>query len=33
MGITEGAGAKRYIRAMKRLKTILEAKPGGLEGF
>ncbi len=32
LGITEEAGAKRYIRAMKKLKTILAAMPGGLEG-
>jgi RNA polymerase sigma-70 factor (ECF subfamily) len=31
LGITEGAGAKRYVRAMKRLKAILEASSGGLE--
>jgi RNA polymerase sigma-70 factor (ECF subfamily) len=33
LGISEGAGAKRYIRAMKRLKGILATQPGGLEGF
>jgi RNA polymerase sigma-70 factor, ECF subfamily len=33
LGITEEAGAKRYIRALKKLKTILAAMPGGLEGF
>jgi RNA polymerase sigma-70 factor (ECF subfamily) len=32
LGITEEAGAKRYIRAIKKLKTILAAMPGGLEG-
>ena len=32
LGITEEAGAKRYIRALKKLKTILAAMPGGLEG-
>jgi RNA polymerase sigma-70 factor (ECF subfamily) len=32
LGISEEAGAKRYIRAMKRLKAILAARPGGLEG-
>jgi RNA polymerase sigma-70 factor, ECF subfamily len=32
LGIAEGAGAKRYIRALKQLKTILAAMPGGLEG-
>jgi RNA polymerase sigma-70 factor, ECF subfamily len=33
LGITEEAGAKRYIRALKRLKAILAAIPGGLEGL
>jgi RNA polymerase sigma-70 factor (ECF subfamily) len=33
LGISEEAGAKRYIRAMKKLKTIMAAMPGGLEGF
>ena len=33
LGITEEAGAKRYIRALKKLKTIMAAMPGGLEGF
>jgi RNA polymerase sigma-70 factor, ECF subfamily len=33
LGITEEAGAKRYIRALKRLKTILATMPGGLEGI
>ena len=32
LGITEEAGAKRYIRALKRLKAILAAMPGGPEG-
>lgn len=32
LGISEEAGAKRYIRALKRLKDILAAMPGGLEG-
>ena len=32
-GITEEAGAKSYIRALKKLKTILAAMPGTLEGF
>jgi RNA polymerase sigma-70 factor (ECF subfamily) len=31
MGITEGAASKRYVRALKRLKTILSALPGGLQ--
>ncbi len=33
LGISEEAGAKRYIRALKKLKSILAAMPGGLEGF
>jgi RNA polymerase sigma-70 factor (ECF subfamily) len=33
LGITEEAGAKRYIRALKKLKAILAAMPGGLEGL
>jgi RNA polymerase sigma-70 factor (ECF subfamily) len=33
LGITEEAGAKRYIRALKKLKSILAAMPGGLEGL
>jgi RNA polymerase sigma-70 factor (ECF subfamily) len=33
LGISEPAGAKRYIRAMKRLKAVLAAMPGGLEGL
>ena len=33
LGITEEAGAKRYIRALKKLRSILAAMPGGLEGF
>ena len=33
LGISEVAGAKRYIRAFKKLKTILAAMAGGLEGF
>jgi RNA polymerase sigma-70 factor (ECF subfamily) len=32
LGITEEAGAKRYIRALKKLKAILSTMPGGLEG-
>jgi RNA polymerase sigma-70 factor, ECF subfamily len=32
LGISEEAGAKRYIRAMKKLKSILAGMPGGLEG-
>ncbi len=33
LGISEEAGAKRYIRALKKLRTIMAAMPGGLEGF
>jgi RNA polymerase sigma-70 factor (ECF subfamily) len=33
LGITEPAAAKRYIRALKRLKNVLATLPGGLEGF
>jgi RNA polymerase sigma-70 factor (ECF subfamily) len=33
LNITEEAGAKRYIRALKRLKDLLAAMPGGLEGL
>jgi RNA polymerase sigma-70 factor (ECF subfamily) len=32
LGITEGAAAKRYLRALKRLKEALAALPGGKEG-
>jgi RNA polymerase sigma-70 factor (ECF subfamily) len=32
LGIEEAAAAKRYIRALKRLKTILANMPGGFEG-
>ena len=32
LGVTEEAGAKRYIRALKKLKTILAAMQGGFEG-
>jgi RNA polymerase sigma-70 factor (ECF subfamily) len=33
LGIAEAAAAKRYIRALQRLKEILAAMPGGLEGL
>lgn len=33
LDIQERAAAKRYLRALKRLKDILEGMPGGLEGF
>jgi len=32
LGIAESAAAKRYFRALKRLKEILAAMPGGSEG-
>jgi RNA polymerase sigma-70 factor (ECF subfamily) len=31
--ITESAAAKRYIRALRRLKNVLAVLPGGLEGL
>jgi RNA polymerase sigma-70 factor (ECF subfamily) len=33
LGISQEAGAKRYFRALKRLKDVLSTMPGGLEGF
>jgi RNA polymerase sigma-70 factor (ECF subfamily) len=33
LGIQERAAAKRHLRALKRLKEILEEMPGGLEGL
>jgi RNA polymerase sigma-70 factor (ECF subfamily) len=33
LGITEEAGAKRYLRALRRLKAALAEQPGGLEGI
>jgi RNA polymerase sigma-70 factor (ECF subfamily) len=33
LGIQESASAKRYIRALKRLKDLLASMPGGLEGI
>jgi RNA polymerase sigma-70 factor (ECF subfamily) len=33
LGIEEAAAAKRYVRALKRLKDILARMPGGLEGL
>ena len=33
LGIQERAAAKRYLRALKRLKTILTDMPGGLTGL
>ena len=32
LGIEEAAAAKRYFRALKRLKQVLAAMPGGQEG-
>ncbi len=32
LGITEEAGAKRYMRALRRLKAVLAAQPGDPEG-
>jgi RNA polymerase sigma-70 factor, ECF subfamily len=32
LGITEEAGAKRYIRALNKLKAILATMSGGREG-
>jgi RNA polymerase sigma-70 factor (ECF subfamily) len=33
LGIEEAAAAKRYVRALKRLKDTLAGMPGGLEGL
>jgi RNA polymerase sigma-70 factor (ECF subfamily) len=33
LGISEAAAAKRYLRALKRLKDTLADTPGGLEGL
>jgi RNA polymerase sigma-70 factor (ECF subfamily) len=33
LGISEAAAAKRYLRALDRLKDILVDRPGGLEGL
>jgi RNA polymerase sigma-70 factor (ECF subfamily) len=33
LGIEEAAAAKRYVRALKRLKEMLAHMPGGLEGL
>jgi RNA polymerase sigma-70 factor (ECF subfamily) len=32
LGIEEAAAAKRYVRALKRLRSVLGDAPGGLEG-
>jgi RNA polymerase sigma-70 factor (ECF subfamily) len=31
LGITEAAASKRYLRALRRLETILHARPGGTQ--
>ena len=33
LGLQEPAAAKRYVRALKRLRLILDARPGGLDGL
>jgi RNA polymerase sigma-70 factor (ECF subfamily) len=33
LDISEDAAAKRYVRALKRLKETLAQMPGGLENF
>jgi RNA polymerase sigma-70 factor (ECF subfamily) len=33
LGISQEASAKRYIRALMRIKAILAKLPGGLEGL
>jgi RNA polymerase sigma-70 factor, ECF subfamily len=33
LGIEKGAAIKRYFRAIKRLKRLMETLPGGLDGF
>jgi RNA polymerase sigma-70 factor (ECF subfamily) len=33
LGLQESAAAKRYVRALKRLREILDARPGGLGGL
>jgi RNA polymerase sigma-70 factor, ECF subfamily len=33
LDIKEKAAGKRYLRALQRLKSILRALPGGMEGF
>jgi DNA-directed RNA polymerase specialized sigma24 family protein len=33
LGISQEAGAKRYFRAVKRLRDVLAAVPGGGEGL
>ena len=33
LGLQESAAAKRYVRALKRLREILDGRPGGLGGL
>jgi RNA polymerase sigma-70 factor (ECF subfamily) len=33
LGISSAAAAKRYFRAVQRLREILAQMPGGLDGF
>ena len=33
LGISEAAVAKRYLRALARLREVLSTQPGGLDGF
>jgi len=33
LGLSEAAAAKRYLRALKRLKDVLAEMPGGLTGL
>jgi hypothetical protein len=33
LGTIQEAGTKQHVRALKRLKAILAARPGGLEGL
>ena len=33
LGIQKAAASKRYVRALKRLREILDARPGGLGGL
>jgi RNA polymerase sigma-70 factor, ECF subfamily len=33
LGLTVGAASKRYVRALERLRDLLAADPGALEGW
>jgi hypothetical protein len=33
LGVSESAAAKRYVRAIMRLRALLRDRPGGLEDF